>query len=153
MGRFEIGGYRIALGLIVTLSLLATANLVAQTKVATVDQYAALMKSNAEIGAKMNAAIGSAAYGDARGLFASLRSNFVLLDEFWTARKRDDAVAIVKDALARIEALDRMLQATPVDSAAIGAASAEFGRTCLGCHRLYREGTNQSGFSFKPGVF
>ena len=75
------------------------------------------------------------------------------LQGFWADKKKDDAVAIVKDGLTRLDALDKTLSAPTVDPMAAQAAAKEFGgATCGACHKLYREGDAQSGFKFKAGV-
>ena len=126
----------------------------AQGKIATMEEYAKLMKSNAQANGALNKAVGSGAFADARMQVATLRQNFMTLQPFWTERKRDDAVAIVKDGLSRLDALDKMLGAATVDQMAAAAAAKEFGgNTCGACHKLYREGDAQTGFRFKPGVF
>jgi hypothetical protein len=126
----------------------------AQGKIATMEEYAKLMKSNAQANGAMNKAIGSGAYADARMQVTTLRQNFMTLQPFWAQRKRDDAVTIVKDGLSRLDALDKMLGAATVDQMAAAAAAKEFGgNTCGACHKLYREGDAQTGFRFKPGVF
>jgi cytochrome c556 len=122
-------------------------------KVTTVEEYAQLMKANAQAVGGMNKAIGSATYADARMSLATLRKNYMALNEFWMDKKRDDAVAIVKDGLTRLDALDKTLSAATVDQMAAQAAAKEFGgATCGACHKLYREGDAQSGFKFKAGV-
>jgi cytochrome c556 len=122
-------------------------------KVMTVDEYAQLMKTNQQAIGAANKAIGSAAYADARMQVATLRKNYMALQGFWTEKKKDDAVAIVKDGLTRLDALDKLLGAATVDQMAAQAAAKEFGgATCGACHKLYREGDAQSGFKFKPGV-
>ncbi len=122
-------------------------------KVATVEEYAQLMKANAQAVGGANKAIGSAAYADARMNVAILRKNYTALEGFWRDKKKDDAVAIVKDGLTRLDALDKTLSAPAVDQMAAQAAAKEFGgATCGACHKLYREGDAQSGFKFKPGV-
>lgn len=147
MRRFVIGAtvlMAVGLGTIV----------VAQTKITTTEEYAKLMKSNAQANGASNKAIGSAAYADARTQLATLRQNFMTLQGFWTERKRDDAIGILKDGLSRLAALDTMLSAATVDQMAAQAAAKEFGgNTCGACHKLYREGDNQTGFRFRPGVF
>jgi hypothetical protein len=119
----------------------------------TVEEYAKLMKANAQAVGAMNKAIGSGAHADARTQVATLRQNYMGLQAFWAAKKKDDAVAIVKDGLTRLDALDRLLGAPTVDQMAAQAAAKEFGgNTCGACHKLYREGDAQSGFRFKAGV-
>ena len=67
-------------------------------------------------------------------------------------KKQDAAVGIVKDGLTKIDALDKMLSATPVDQMAAQAAAKEVQGTCGACHKQYREGDAQTGFKFKAGV-
>ena len=125
----------------------------AQTKLATAEDYATLMKANGQAVGAMNKAIGSGAYADARMQVATLRQNYVALQGFWADKKKDDAVAIVKDGLSRLDGLDKTLAAATVDQMAALAAAKELGgSTCGACHKLYREGDAQSGFRFKAGV-
>jgi hypothetical protein len=125
----------------------------AQGKVTTVEEYAKLMKANAQAVGGMNKAIGSGAFADARMHVATLRQNYMALQGFWVDKKKDDAAAIVKDGLTRLDGLDKTLSAPTVDQMAAQAAGKEFGgATCGACHKLYREGDAQSGFKFKAGV-
>ena len=125
----------------------------AQAKLATVEDYAKVMKSNGQAVGAMNKAIGSGAFADARMQVATLRQNYMALQGFWVDKKKDDAVAIVKDGLTRLDGLDKALAGATVDQMAAQAAAKEFGgNTCGACHKLYREGDAQSGFRFKPGV-
>jgi cytochrome c556 len=128
------------------------AGVIAQGKLSPED-YATLMKANAQAAGAMNKAIGSASYADAKAQIATLRTNYMTLQGFWAGVKKDDAVGIVKDGLTRLDALDKMLGAATVDQMAAQAAGKEFGgATCGACHKLYREGDAQSGFKFKAGV-
>ena len=126
----------------------------AQGKVATAEEYAALMKSTAGAAGPMNKAIGSMAYADARTQLAVLQKNFMALQGFWMDKKKDDAVAIVKDGLTQLAALDKMLAAPTVDQMAAQAAGKAFqGATCGACHKLYRDGDGKgTPYTFKPGV-
>lgn len=127
---------------------------IAQGKITTMEEYAKLMKSNAQANGAMNKAIGSGAYADARMQITTLRQNFTTLQPFWGERKREDAVGIIKEGLTRLDALDKMLGGASVDQAAAAAAAKEFGGNhCGACHKLYREGDQQTGFRFRPGVF
>ena len=118
----------------------------------SMEEYAKLMKSNAQSFGAANKAIGSGAYADAKAGLATVRQNFVTLEGFWTG-KRDDAVGILKDAVSKIDALDKMLSAPTVDQVAAQAAAKELqGSSCGACHKLYREGDNQTGFRFRPGI-
>ena len=81
----------------------------AQAKLATVEDYAKVMKSNGQAVGAMNKAIGSGAFADARMQVATLRQNYMALQGFWVDKKKDDAVAIVKDGLTRLDGLDKTL--------------------------------------------
>ena len=126
---------------------------IAQNKITTVEQYAALMKSNAQANGAMNKAIGSGAFQDARTQLTTLRQNFMNLQAFWTERKQDAAIGIVKDGLTRIDALDKLLGAPAPDQMAAQAAAKELQGACGACHKMYREGDPKEGFRFRPGVF
>jgi soluble cytochrome b562 len=125
---------------------------VAQTKIVTLADYAAVMKSNAQSFGATNKAVASGAFADAKTQLATVRGNFVALQGFWTEKKQDAAVGIVKDGLTKIDALDKLLAATPVDQMAAQAAAKEVQGACGACHKQYREGDNQTGFKFKAGV-
>jgi cytochrome c556 len=134
-------------------SLAVLATVVIAQGITGPEDYAQLMKANAQAAGAMNKAIGSGAFADARTQVATLRTNYMALQGFWSEKKKDDAVGIVKDGLTRLDALDKLLGAATVDQMAAQAAGKEFGgATCGACHKLYREGDAQSGFKFKAGV-
>jgi cytochrome c556 len=126
---------------------------IAQTRITTLEEYAAVMKSNAQSNGAMNKAIGSGAFQDARTQLATLRQNFTALQAFWTEKKQDAAIGIVKDGLTKIDALDKLLAAPAPDQMAAQAAAKELQGACGACHKQFREGDNQTGFRFRPGVF
>lgn len=131
----------------------AGVSVMAQGKM-SVEEYAKLMKSNAQANGALNKAVGSAAYADARAQVATIRQNFMTLQPFWAERKRAEAVTILKDGLSRLDALDKMLGGATVDQVAAQASAKEFGgMTCGACHKMFRDGDNQTGFKFKEGVF
>ena len=137
------------LALVVVLAVGVTA----QAKM-TLEEHAKLMKSNAQAAGGMNKAIAAMSYGDARMQLATLRSNFTALQGMWASVKKDDAVAIVKDGLSRLDALDKTLSAATVDQMAAQGAVKEFqGSTCAACHKAYREGDGKTTpYTFKAGV-
>jgi hypothetical protein len=145
MLRFLVGLSSVIVGLSVIIG--------AQGAVSTPDDHVKVMKANAQAVGAMNKAIGSGAFADARTQATTLRQNFTALQGFWASKKKDDAVAILKDGLTRLDALDKILAAPAPDQMAAQAAAKEFGgNTCGACHKLYREGDAQTGFKFKAGV-
>ena len=113
-----------------------------------------LMKSNAQANGALNKALGSGAFADARTQVGTLRTNFRTLETFWTEKKRDEPLKIVKEGLNRLDGLDKMLAAAAPDQMAAQAAAKEFGgATCAACHKQFREGDAQTGFKFRePGI-
>jgi hypothetical protein len=144
---------RFVIGAAVTLMLGLGTGLLAQG-ISSPEEYAKVMKSNAQAFGAVNKAVKSAAFADAKGQVATLRTNYMMLQTFWNARKTaTDAQGFVKDGLAGIDALDKALSAATVDPAAAQAAATQIQGTCGGCHKAQREGDAQSGWKFKPGVF
>jgi cytochrome c556 len=137
----------------VALLVVLAVGVTAQAKM-TLEEHAKIMKSNAQAVGAMNKAIAAASYADARTQQATLRTNFMTLQGLWGSVKKDDAVAIVKDGLTRLDALDKTLSAATVDQMAAQGAVKEFqGATCGACHKLYREGDGKATpYSFKAGV-
>jgi hypothetical protein len=127
--------------------------LVAQGKIATLEEHAMVMKANAQANGALNKAIASGSFADARMQVTTLRQNFMTLQTFYAEKKKDDAVAILKDGLSRLDALDKLLAAPAPDPMAAQAAMKEFGgNTCGACHKLYREGDAQTGYRINAGV-
>ena len=137
----------------VALLVVLVVGVTAQAKM-TLEEHAKIMKFNAQAAGAMNKAIAAASYADARTQLATLRTNYMTLQGLWASVKKDDAVAIVKDGLTRLDAVDKMLSAATVDQMAAQGAVKEFqGATCGACHKLYREGDGKTTpYSFKAGV-
>ena len=118
----------------------------------SLEDHAKLMKANAQAGQGINAAIKGGTFADATPHVATLRANYNNLQAFYAAKKKDDAVVILKDGLSQLDALDKLISAPAPDAMAVQAAMKQFqGNTCGACHKLYREGDAQTGFHFKAG--
>jgi hypothetical protein len=144
----------IIVGLSLALMGLVASVAAGQGSAMSLEEYAALMKSNAQANGALNKAIGSAAYAEGRAQVAVLRKNLAALEPFWAQRKREDAVTILRDGQNRLTSLDEMLSRPAVPQADAQAAAKEFGgAVCAACHKQYREGDPKTGFKFKEGVF
>ena len=118
----------------------------------TMEEHAKLMKANAQAGQGINAAIKGATFADAKPHVATLRMNYTNLLAFYTAKKKDDAVALLKDALTQLDGLDKLLAAPAPDAMAAQAAMKMFQGSCGGCHKQYRDGDGKTTpYSFKAG--
>ena len=139
--------------LLVAVAVVCVGSVIAQTKIASPQDYTMVMKSNAQNMGGTNKAIMSGAYADAKASLATVRGNFMALQAFWTEKKKDDAVKIVATALGQIDTLDKTLSAATVDQMAALAQAKMIQGSCGACHGAYREGDAQSGFKFKDGVW
>ncbi len=120
----------------------------------SLEQYATLMRSNAEAVGALRMAVDAGSYGDARVHVATLRRNFQMLRPFWSGRNRADAVGVVSDGMNRLAALEELLGRSAVPEAAVRTATEELGGAACGtCHEVYREGDRETGFRFREGVF
>lgn len=125
----------------------------APAKIATFQDHAALMKSNAQANNALGKALGSGAFADARTQVATLRTNFTTLRTFWTEKKNETALKIVNEGLTRLDGLDKIVAASAPDQMAAQAAQKEFApNTCQACHKQFREGTAETGFKFREGM-
>ncbi len=73
-------------------------------------------------------------------------------ENFWVMNKKDDAVKMSKEAIAKVTALETVLSAATVDQQAAFAAAKEVGGTCAACHKEYRVQAEDKTYSIKPGV-
>jgi len=121
----------------------------------TFDEHATLMKANAQAMTAFNSAIESAAWPEARLQVATLRKSFMAMRPFWAERNVAAASGMVRTGLSQLAALEEMLgrAAAAVPQAALRDTAKELTGVCASCHAAYREGTAQSGFKFKAGVF
>ena len=134
-----------ALTVVFAIGVAAQANL-------TPEGHAMLMKANAQAAQGTNKALASGAVADAKAGVATLRTNFTNLLAFYSAKKKDDAVALIKGALTSFDAVDAALSAATPDTMAAQAALKMFQGSCAGCHKQYRDGDGKTTpYSFKAG--
>jgi len=117
------------------------------------EEFTVGMKTIGVSVAAANSAIGSGAYLDAKTQLIMARQMMASTVPFWRERKADDAVKMAKDAVAKLDALDTLLSAPTVDSAAASGAFKEVTAACATCHTAYREGDPQSGYRIKQAAF
>jgi mono/diheme cytochrome c family protein len=115
----------------------------------TPEDHAKIMKANAQAAGATNKAIGSGAFADAKTQVATLRANYTSLLAFYSAKKKDDAVALLKGGLTQLDTVDTALSAATPDAMAAQTAMKKFQGSCGGCHKQYREGDAQTGYKFK----
>ena len=112
---------RFATCVVAVIVSLGAAVAVAQ-KATTAEELDKLMK---QVGAAQGAtgkAIQSAAYADAKKNVATVKQALMDAENFWVVNKKDDAVKMNKDALARLTAVEQALSAAAPDQQAVMAS-------------------------------
>jgi cytochrome c556 len=120
-------------------------------KITTPEQLDKVMKAVQEANRPVAKAITSGAYADAKKGLATVKENVIASRSFWIEHKKDDAVKLNEESVAKIEALEKLLAAEPVDQAAAQAAMKEVGASCRACHQKYRATDAENNYILKPG--
>jgi len=134
---------------------LAVSTAAAQTKypIFTPTNFTDAMKTVGVNFSAVNAAIASQDFATAKAQLIRSRERLALTITFWRDRKKDDEITILRDALSRMDTLDTLLSATPVDAAAAGATVKQIGANCQACHAANREQDPRThAYRFKPGL-
>jgi hypothetical protein len=121
---------------------------VAPTTVATLMDHQLVMRSNAQQNQAINKGLASGSVADARMGVAQLRTNFNTLRTFYNSKMKADAVKVIDDGVAQLQALDTALQAATPDIMAAQAQAKMAAGACGACHMTYRTGSAQEGFRF-----
>jgi cytochrome c556 len=74
----------------------------------------------------------------------TLETQFTLVEQFWSQRKKPDAAMLAQTA--RQGAMDTAAAAKAGDQMKAQMAAGNIGGTCKQCHGTYREGDAQTGF-------
>ena len=104
--------------------------------VQTVEELDKTMKKIAPAQQAVNKAIQAMAYADAKRQLDLIERELKDAQSFWVVKKRDDASRFTTNTLAKIAALEKLLDATPPDAMAITSAFREVGIACAACHRV-----------------
>jgi cytochrome c556 len=132
--------------------LVAGSAALAAQKATTPEDLDKAMKKVGPANGALNKAIKSMAWADAKQQLEVIESALEDAHNFWVVKKKDDAIKMSKEALAKAEAVEDLLKKSSPDSVAITAAMKEFGSSCLSCHKQYREQDANQQFVLKPGI-
>lgn len=136
----------------VAAAVVGAGTLAGAQKVIGPEEFDAAMKT---IGAALEAAeeaLGSASYVEAKTPLALTRQVLASTRPEWEANGQPDAVRMNREAVAALDALDKVLSAATVDAGLAGAAYDDVARTCEACHAAYREGDAQTGYRMRSAV-
>ena len=95
----------------------------------------------------MRAAVTAKDYDAIAKAAATFQASFDVTEQFWTAKKADDAVASAKAGAKG--AADLAAAATAKNDEAIAAAQRALAGTCMGCHTAHRERLADGSFEIK----
>jgi cytochrome c556 len=137
----------------VTAMLVALAGTVAVAqKVTTPAELDAAMKKIAPAQGAAAKAIQAGDFAAAKASVAIVKQALIDADNFWVTIKKDDAVTMSKDSIAKVTAVEALLNAPAPDAQAIMAAQKMVGGTCGGCHKTYREQDANMQYQLKAGT-
>jgi cytochrome c556 len=125
----------------------------AQTKVTTPEELDKSMKALQQAQMAAGKAITAANFAEAAKQIASVKKALTDSREFWVTHKKDDAIAANKEAVAKVEEVEKMLTAATPDGAAVMAAMKQtVGPACRQCHEKYRVRDAENNWILKPGT-
>jgi len=105
----------------------------------TADHFVIAMKTVGQAFTATNAAVAKNQTDDAKAYLAISRDRLATTITFWRDRKRDDAITMLRTALARMDDLDAALSAERVDARVTSNLTKQIGEACEACHQAYRE--------------
>ena len=124
----------------------------AAQKVIGPEEFDRAMKT---IGASVDAvdeAVASGSFAPAKTPLALARQVLASTRPVWETGGERDAVRMTREAVAALDALDKVLSAGAVDAAAADAALQDVKRTCDACHAVHREGDAETGYRRKASA-
>jgi cytochrome c556 len=135
-----------------TVLFIALASTVALAqKVTSPDELDKTMKRIAPAQGAAGKAIQSMSWADAKAQVAVVKQALMDTESFWTANKKDEAVTMLKDSIAKVTAVEQALNAPMPDQQAVLAAFKQVGATCAACHKQYREQDENQQYRLKAG--
>jgi len=120
-------------------------------KVTNADELDKAMKRIAPAQGAAGKAIQSMSWADAKAQVAIVKQSLTDTETFWTANKKDDAVTMLKDSIAKVTAVEQALNAPAPDQQAVLAVFKQVGATCAACHKQYREQDANQQYQLKAG--
>jgi len=132
--------------------LIAGSAVLAAQKAQTPDDLDKAMKKLAPANGALNKAVKSADWAEAKKQVAVVETALMDAHNFWVVKKKDDAVKMSNDALAKVKSLKGTIDAPAPDSTAVMAAAKEFASSCLGCHKAFREQDASGQYVLKAGL-
>ena len=117
------------------------------------DKFVQNMKSAGRNYAAVTELLAKMDYETAKAQLTRAREQLAITMQLWQENKKDDAIRMLRDALAKTDDLDAALSAESVGPSAVAAASQRLGASCQTCHAVYRtQDPATKAYRFKPGL-
>jgi cytochrome c556 len=133
------------------IALWSTAMVAHTQKVMTPEELDRVMKKKQPAMQAIQKALAAGAYAEARTQLDTLRQAVLESQRFWIEHKRDDALKMNRDTIAKIDNFQKVIATESVDPAAATTALKEIGGSCRSCHQAYRATDSESNYIIKPG--
>jgi hypothetical protein len=118
----------------------------------TSDDFVASMKALGRNFTKVNSLIATGDYDSAKQQLARSREVLATTISYWRAPERNDAIKMLRDGVAKMDALDAVLSLEKVDPSSATDAARRVASACQSCHAAYREQNARTGtYDFKKG--
>jgi cytochrome c556 len=118
----------------------------------TSDDFVASMKALGRNFTRVNSLIAAGDYDSAKQQLARSREVLATTISYWRSPERNDAIEMLRDGLAKMDALDAVLSLEKVDPASATDAARHVASACQSCHTAYREQNARTGtYTFKKG--
>jgi hypothetical protein len=104
-----------------------------------IEEFVRMMKSVGANWEGTTASIDKGDFPETKRRLTRSREQLAVTITFWRDHKKDDAVRMLRAALARMDELDGVLSADSVDAAAASALAGRVTGTCDTCHAAYRD--------------
>jgi len=137
---------------IAAVMLALTGTVLVAQKVGTPEDLDKTMKKIAPAQTAAAKAIQSMTWSDAKAQITIVKQALNDTEPFWVAHKKDDAVKMLKDSIARVTAVEEAISAPMPDQQAALAAFKQVGATCAACHKQYREQDENQQYRLKAGT-
>ena len=139
---------------VAALVVLAGAPTVAQRPYPVYTEYH-LDRTMLVVGRNFAGATASLTDGDfrtAKERLTRAREQLAVSITFWRHNSKDDAIKMLRDTIATLDALDAALSLAEVDPIAVGAILDQTRAACETCHAVYRDqDPDTDAYRLKPG--
>jgi cytochrome c556 len=118
-----------------------------------IEEFVRMMKSVGANWERTTASIGKGDFAESKRRLTRSREQLAVTITFWRDHKKDDAVRMLRGALASMDDLDEVLSTETVDAVAAAARARQVTGACEACHALYRDQDPVTkAYRVKPGA-